>query len=152
VTQQEIAKAKAQDETLFRYLETEQNLKKRGISERRSVFFYLREHGIKKYKNVEPLVKDMKKADLDPFEYAEKRAKVEVLWRSKAGEPPQGEAKPPPPEVFVRINPDTSMHTEPLRVRTEMLNRFIQWRIERKKAKEQARTKKAREKSSANLA
>lgn len=124
-----LATIKAQDETLFRYLGTEKNLKELGIPKERSVFYYLRQHGINKYKTVEHLTQDLVKAALqepilDPYSYARKH---------------------PPLEMFV-LN-KTGAHIEPQRISTLTLDHFIKWRIQRKKAKAKARTEKSREKS-----
>jgi hypothetical protein len=147
ITEQEIAASKTRDEKLWRYLETEKNLEKLGIPRHRSAFYYLREHGVEKYKTVEHLVKDMDKAGLDPFEHARKRGQLEMFVLGKPAPLEGYPAFPPPPEGFVKTQMSTSSHAEPPRIPTLLIDEFLKWRIQKKRAKAQARAKKSRQKS-----
>jgi hypothetical protein len=149
VEEGEIAAVKAQEEAQTLYLATEKTLRRFGIPEERSIFAYHRQRGIKRYKKnlLHRLIKDMRKARLDPFEYTRKRPPLEGFVITKApGHPAlEGNAKfPRPPKGFVKVKGATSLHTEPHRIGMLIVEQFINWLTKKKKAKARARTARSR--------
>ena len=142
----------AQDETLFRHLETEKKLKKLGIRPDRSAICYLREHGIKKYKGktaVEHLIRDLGWAGFDAHEYSRKHPSREGAVLSPEGQLNTGGIPLAfPPHQFVRTPIPAYSLNEPPRISTRMLDQFIEQQLKTKKAERRARVEKSRQKAS----